>query len=128
MPPKYAEASIIGVMDGLIVQAKDLSVSFGQTYSKINATTRNGMMTTASQRASGNTRSSRGAAPDLLTLFIEPPLHRQERHRCAVTAFAGIGGLEVVDEWRAREELPNDLADDAGAFTVDDANAWQARH
>src|SRR5947207_14945786 len=45
-------------MVGLIVQANSLSVSFGQKYRMMKATTRKGMIKAASQRVSGKMRSS----------------------------------------------------------------------
>src|SRR6266516_3206668 len=55
----------MGVMVGLIVQANSLSVSLGQKYRMMNATTRKGIIKAASQRVSGKMRSS-CAKPDEL--------------------------------------------------------------
>src|SRR5579872_3647129 len=56
-------------MDGLIVQANSLSVSFGQKYSSMKATTRKGMINPASQRVSGKMRSVRTRIPRTCSLF-----------------------------------------------------------
>src|SRR5579859_2443374 len=68
------------------------------------------------------------------TVSRQPPseqwsiLQRQVGDRRAFAAFAGLGDFEPVNQSSLGEVVPNDLAQDAGALSVNDPHGRQPRH